>query len=791
VKSYLSLIPISARVHRRQNRMTLLCIVFAVFLVTGIFSMMDTFVQTEIMHTKESHGFWHIRLDGMSEENAQTIAARPDVAAASWYDMVNLDESRNYRIGGWPAVLCGIEEPFRTDIMHYLPADSGIGEGQTILTPNAKELLGVDVGDSVAIDTPAGRYEFEVTGFRSESTLYVSPNGGETTALLVKSEQIGAFINISALRTILSDNSDESNPCYYVQFASRANIKKAISEIETQCGGVNIERNAILMGLAGLGENTLFQNLYPVALAFFLMILLAGVLMIAGSLNSNIAGRTQFFGMMRCIGMSRSQVINFVRLEALNWCKTAIPAGTALGTAVSCGLCAVLKYFVGGEFSDLPLLRVSIAGIAGGVLMGLLTVLLSAQAPAQRAAQVSPVAAVSGNVDTNKGMRCRTRTGVLKIEDALGISHALSVRKNLFLMAGSFALSIILFLCFSVLVDLLGCLLPTKSCAPNMDITSCEMVNNVDHTLIEKIGSMSGVKRVFGRRIKSDIPATFSVEVSQTKVSVISYNDFQLNCLPEDGDLRKGSDLSKVFGDQGYTLTIWDQNVPLSTGDRIQLYGTELEICGMLKYSPFSNSGRTNGEVILICSEETFTRLTGEEDYAILDVQVTKDATDEDVAAVRRLVKDEYSFRDRRDEADRSLFYAFSLFIYGFLCVIALITVLNIVNSISMGVAARVKQYGAMRAVGMDGQQLTRMIAIEASTYALTGSVTGCVVGLPLSKWMYAVLITKHFPYFTWTVPIASLLIILLFVTAATAAACYVPAKRIRNMAVVDTINQL
>ena len=39
MKSYLSLIPISAKVHRRQNRMTLLCIVFAVFMVTAVFSI--------------------------------------------------------------------------------------------------------------------------------------------------------------------------------------------------------------------------------------------------------------------------------------------------------------------------------------------------------------------------------------------------------------------------------------------------------------------------------------------------------------------------------------------------------------------------------------------------------------------------------------------------------------------------------------------------------------------------------------------------------------------------------
>ena len=31
MKSYLSLIPISARVRRRQNRMTIICIVIAVF----------------------------------------------------------------------------------------------------------------------------------------------------------------------------------------------------------------------------------------------------------------------------------------------------------------------------------------------------------------------------------------------------------------------------------------------------------------------------------------------------------------------------------------------------------------------------------------------------------------------------------------------------------------------------------------------------------------------------------------------------------------------------------------
>lgn len=108
-----------------------------------------------------------------------------------------------------------------------------------------------------------------------------------------------------------------------------------------------------------------------------------------------------------------------------------------------------------------------------------------------------------------------------------------------------------------------------------------------------------------------------------------------------------------------------------------------------------------------------------------------------------------------------------------------------------MSVSARTKQYGAMRAVGMDSGQLTGMIAAEAFTYALAGCILGCGVGLPLSKLLYDKLVTTHFPYFTWTLPVSSLLIILLFVLLATLTAVHAPAKRMREMAVTETINEL
>lgn len=64
-----------------------------------------------------------------------------------------------------------------------------------------------------------------------------------------------------------------------------------------------------------------------------------------------------------------------------------------------------------------------------------------------------------------------------------------------------------------------------------------------------------------------------------------------------------------------------------------------------------------------------------------------------------------------------------------------------------MSVSARMKQYGAMRAVGMDERQVTKMIAAEAATYVVVGCVVGCTIGLPLSKLLYDFLIAEHFPY--------------------------------------------
>lgn len=538
-------------------------------------------------------------------------------------------------------------------------------------------------------------------------------------------------------------------------------------------------------------DTNMGQNLFLIAGVLFVLILIAGVLMISGSINSTVAQRTKFFGMMRCIGMDRKQLARFVKLEALNWCKTAIPTGVVLGTVVTWILCAVLRFIVKEEFSGMPLFGISPTGIVSGIVMGMVTVLLAARTPAKRASRVSPVSAVSGNGNERKDVRRGVRTRFFSIDTALGIFHAREDKKNLFLMTGSFALSIILFLTFTVLLDFVGYLLPQSASASDITIISTDGADSIPGEFLDDVRDMKGVDNIFGRRSLFDVPAELGWDHAPEMVDLISYEDFDLEALKKDHVLKKGSELSKVCGDNDGALIICDENAPLVIGNSIWLQETALTIAGILKYDIFSEDGLPHGKVSVIVSDETFTRLTGITDYSMILVQAASDMSDADVSAIQDKLGENGTLTDGRDQSTLGTYIAFVFCVYGFLAIIALVTILNIMNSISLSVSARTKQYGAMRAVGMDGRQVTKMISAEAVTYALSGCVIGYILGLLIGKILFDILIRDHFAYAVWSFPVLRLLIVIVFVLAATFSAIYAPSRRMRNMAVTETIKEL
>lgn len=776
MRSYLSLVPISAKVHKRQSRMTRICIILAVFLVTSIFSMADMWTDAETTAMRHNHGDWHIALQNVSEDEAEQIRKNSGVAVSSWYDEINTDAEQNYYIDGKNAVLYGIEESYITDIMKY-PTEGVYpqNENEVALSADAKELFSVKIGDEITLDTPMGDVKYTISGFYEDDTEYNDIIGG-----------CCVFMNRKAFDEIRRLNGIESASQFYIRFQNENGLKKTIADIMQQYNltAENVKENTAVLGMLGASSNESVNGLYPLAVACFVIILIAGVFMISSCMNSNVAQRTKFFGMMRCIGASKQQIIRFVRLEALNWCKTAIPMGCVLGIVTCWILCAILRFFVKGEWVDMPLFAVSINGILCGALVGVITVFIAAHSPAKQAAMVSPVAAVSGNADMSKNVNHAAKTRFLKVETSLGIHHATGTKKNLFLMTGSFALMIVLFLAFSACLDLVHKLLPsvTSKFTPDITIASQDDTNSLDGNLPEKIAEIEGVESAFGMMTRTAL----SVEVNgnETEIDLFSHDKTLLDTFKK--SVISG-DISRVYEDGNYAMAVYNQDNRLDVGDKIKIGNQELEIVCVTS----EGVGSVSGAPTVVCSEKTFMRLTGECRFAMISVVLKKDVSEEAVSKIRDLAGD-YLFVDNREENSdiNGSYWVFRIASYGFLAIISLITVLNITNSISMGVSARIKQYGAMRAVGMGSGQVAKMITAEAVTYAICGTAAGVVLGLLLHYLIYAKVVITHFGG-SWNIPFTAIAIVLLLVAFSCIVAIYAPAKRIRNMAITATINEL
>lgn len=122
MKSYLDLVPISAKVHRKQNRMSIICIVLAVFLVTAIFGMADMFIRGQILQAQQENGNWHIGIQNISDEDAMLISSRPEekaVAFAEKYGVQNVFTSFEEVCADSAVDIIYISTPHNTHI-HFL-----------------------------------------------------------------------------------------------------------------------------------------------------------------------------------------------------------------------------------------------------------------------------------------------------------------------------------------------------------------------------------------------------------------------------------------------------------------------------------------------------------------------------------------------------------------------------------------------------------------------------------------------------------------------------------------------
>ncbi len=603
MKNYLNLIPILAKIHRRQTRMTRWCIVISVFLIAAIFGMADMFLQSQKNLAVMQDGAWHVMFRELNEEQTMMLAARPEVKTLTRYAAANYALDRDYKVEGVQTLLCGYDETFFAlfPSVSILEGKFPQETGQALVTEGMRVRLGVSVGDEVEVETPDGVLRFQISGIV------------EDTSMLLQADAFGLFMNTETYLSCFREATQKEDFVSYVEFVPHCRIQKAIRDI---CGQLHIPKdrvseNAKVMGAMMQSSDHYILMLYLIAFVLAVLVAVSGMMMILGSMNSSVAQRTEFFGMMRCLGATAKQVRRYVRMEALFWCLKAIPLGLLFSVVTVWGLCRMLQILAPKWFSEMPGFGISLPGVVFGSMIGLLTVLLASRRPARKASKVSPWTAVSGNADTVFAAKRAAHTGRMRVETALGLHHAAGSKKNLILLTSSFAFSIILFLGFGIGIDFMR------------------------HALVG---------------LRPDAPGTVNVEEA------------------------------------------------------------------------------------------------------------------------------------------KAVYFSFALFVYGFLAVVALIAAFNIINSIAMSVAARMRQYGAMRAIGISIRQLQTMVAAETLTYLAGGLAEGLLLGLPIHYYLYRWAIIERWGG-AWQMPFKECVVIAAVMIASAIAAMRGPVRRIREMSVVETIS--
>ncbi|MGE5551730.1 MAG: ABC transporter permease [Bacteroidota bacterium] len=805
MKNYLGLIPRYLSAHGKRTRLIVAGVAISVALITGVFSMLDYLLRYEKIQALHDYGNYHILIDEASAEERAVISSRIEVKNAGRWK--NLGTAT---INHADCLIGAIDPGFAANMNITLAQGRfPVAKDEVMLEEWTVERLALEsgIGDTVTINLAGKkRGEFVVSGIYHD------------IGTLKAKGLPGVFVSMAYADEILPGKQG----ILLLEFKRGVNIRRAEREIKEGLGiaGARIGRNNHLLAAIGQSDHKAATGFYTIGAILFLIVLVAGIVMIYNTFNISVMERVRQFGLLRCIGASRSQIKRMVKREGLSIAWRAIPLGVLAGMLITMFCSTVLKYHNTSLFGAMPVFALSVPGIGAGIAVGLLTVLIAASAPARKAARVSPVSAVLGSneVKIRKDKKRGLLTRALRVEVALGINNAVMKKKTLSLMSCSIAFSIVMFLGFQVLVDFMHTSMKTtKPYTPDVSLVSKE---GIAGGVYRRVAGTEGVLRAYGRMF-SHVEATFAatrltaayqtsmggIEVGENGLFVpkepswlISYDHNQLAWARD--DLLAGTlDEDTINKEDGVIAVVrhvrkgvMTENARLALGDQVHITtpaGTrKLSVVGILRTTPFSDA--ESSLTTFITTEKLFTALTGESAYEIIDIQMRGKDQERTVRRLKDLANQSglvfLDARQKNAEIDQA-FFTIALFVFGFVALIAVISVLNIVNTMNMSIAAKTRYLGVMRAVGMSGAQLGRMVLAEAATYSLMGLVIGSVSGIWLHKLMVQNLLRDF--RLIWRFPLTQVLLIVAVVMLMTVISVVGPLRRIKAQGISEVVNSL
>ena len=146
-----------------------------------------------------------------------------------------------------------------------------------------------------------------------------------------------------------------------------------------------------------------------------------------------------------------------------------------------------------------------------------------------------------------------------------------------------------------------------------------------------------------------------------------------------------------------------------------------------------------------------------------------------------------YSLAAMVAENERVLFII-SIFCYGFITLMMLISVTSVLNTISTNMQLRKKEFAMLQSVGMTKRAMGRMLRFESFFYGVKALLYAVPVSIGISYLMYR-MFSKSFS-FPFTLPWMQYLVAVLGVFLLTFATMWYATRKMRKQSIVETIRQ-
>ncbi|OKP93078.1 cell division protein FtsX [Paenibacillus sp. P3E] len=569
-------------------------------------------------------------------------------------------------------------------------------------------------------------------------------------------------------------------------------------------------------------------------------IIIGSVGLIYNAFAISVSERSRHLGMLASVGATKRQKRNSVFFEGIVIGLISIPIGILCGLAGIGITFSFMNTMIEGALWTSEKLRLIVTPLLLLItcLVSMLTIFVSAYLPAVKASRVSPMDAIRQTTDVKLTAKAVKTSKIIRklfgIEAEIGLKNLKRNKRRHHVILFSLVISIVLFLTISFFTTGLTQSLALSLEGINYDIeVSSSNGKRLDDRLMQSLVSLDGVTEynvshelvgnawVDAASIADELQEKVKQDKSMLQdgkypyeIKLYALNDSSLQAYARavGADYEQLTDLDHPAAIVMDTIHYKD----IDTGKYIQtksIYaniGQHIELTSFINESgeetkankvifaaltdkaPMGMSPVGVGGLNMIVSERVMNRLADGEELAnasmYLHLKSTEPVkTQQEIEAMNETNLNVYNVYQSRISEEQQILLM-NVFSYGFIVLISAISVANIFNTISTGLALRKREFAMLKSVGATPKGFAKMLNYESVFYG----VKSLLYGLPVS-FAVMVLIYKAFANkfsYGFTLPWMSILSVTVCVFVIVSSAVVYSGAKVKKENIIDALKQ-